>query len=91
MAERRSVVVRRRVYHVDASSDVWHIDGNHKLIRWWMVVHGGVDRYLHLITYFRCHTDSRSEFVLTERMRSHPARGSSEGLLICTSHHLYSG
>ena len=29
----RSVAVRRRVYHVDAANDVWHIDGNHKLIR----------------------------------------------------------
>ena len=24
--------MRRRVYHVDAANDVWHIDGNHKLI-----------------------------------------------------------
>ena len=31
-AERRSVAVRRRVYHVDAANDAWHIDGNHKLI-----------------------------------------------------------
>ena len=30
--ERRSVAVRRRVYHVDAANDVWYIDGNHKLI-----------------------------------------------------------
>ena len=32
-AERRGVAVRRRVYHVDAANDVWHIDGNHMLIR----------------------------------------------------------
>ena len=31
--ERRGVAVRRRVYHVDAANDVWHIDGNHMLIR----------------------------------------------------------
>ena len=35
-AERRSVAVRRRVYHVDAANYVCHIDGNHKLIRWCM-------------------------------------------------------
>ena len=56
-AERRSVAVRRRVYHVDAANNVWHIDGNHKLIRWRMVVHGGIDGYSRLITFLQCHPE----------------------------------
>ena len=67
-AERRSVAVRRRVYHVDAANDVWHIDGNHKLIRWRMVVHGGIDGYSRLITFLQCHTDNRAESVLSAFM-----------------------
>ena len=64
----RSVAVRRRVYHVDAANDVRHIDGNHKLIRWRMVVHGGIDGYSRLITFLQCHTDNRSESVLAAFM-----------------------
>ena len=30
--EKRLRTVRRRVYQVDSSNSVWHIDGNHKLI-----------------------------------------------------------
>ena len=33
-AIRRSVAIRRRVYHVDGPNCVWHMDGHHKLIRW---------------------------------------------------------
>ena len=33
-ALRRSIAVRRRVYHASGPNAVWHIDGNHKLIRW---------------------------------------------------------
>lgn len=32
-ALRRSVTIRRRVYNVPGPNVVWHIDGNHKLIK----------------------------------------------------------
>ena len=32
VAERKSKAVKRWVYHVSYPNDVWHIDGNHKLI-----------------------------------------------------------
>ena len=68
VAERSRRAIQQRVYSVPhpptASYDamnmffhanyVWHIDSNHKLIRWSMVIHGAVDGY------------SRS-FVLTMR------------------------
>ena len=53
---------------MDAANDVWYIDGNHKLIRWRMVVHGGIDGYSRLITFLQCHTDNRSESVLAAFM-----------------------
>ena len=35
--ERRHCAVTRRVYTVPHPNYVWHIDGNHKLIRWPLV------------------------------------------------------
>ena len=53
-AARRSVTIRRRVYYADGPNAMWHIDGNHKLIRWRFVVHGGVDGYSRMIVYLNC-------------------------------------
>ena len=37
--------VQRRRYSVPGTFALWHIDGNHKLIRWGFVIHGCVDGY----------------------------------------------
>ena len=50
-AEQRSIAIRRRAYHVSAPNEVWHIDGHHKLIKWRLVIHGGIDGYSRLITF----------------------------------------
>ena len=64
VAERKSKAIRR-VYHVPHPNDVWHIDGNHKLIKWHFMVHGGVDGYSRLVTFLECHTNNRVEIVLS--------------------------
>ena len=81
-ALRKSIVVRRRVYHVSGPNAVWHIDGNHKLIRWRMVIHGGVDGYSRTIVYLKGAQNNRAdtvmvafneavdEYCLPERVRS---------------------
>lgn len=61
---RRSRAIVRRVYSVACPNEVWHIDGNHKLIRWRFVIHGGIDGYSRLITYLHCSTDNTSATVL---------------------------
>ena len=66
--ERGSTAVKRRTYHVERANDVWHIDGNHKLIRWRLVIHDGIDGFSRLITFLRCHTDNRSSSVLASFM-----------------------
>jgi hypothetical protein len=38
---RRTVTIKRRQYCVPCPHYMWHIDGNHKLIKWKMVIHGG--------------------------------------------------
>ena len=47
----------------DGANSVWHIDGNHKLIRWRFVIHGAIDGYSRLITFLKCHTNNKSESV----------------------------
>ena len=65
VAERRSTAIKRRSYHVSRPNDVWHIDGHHKLIRWRLVVHGGIDGYSRTITFLRCHINNRASTVLS--------------------------
>ena len=65
VAERKSKAIRRRVYHVPHPNDVWHIDSNHKLIKWRFVVHGGIDGYSRVITFLKCHTNNRADTVLS--------------------------
>ena len=42
---------------------MWHIDCNHKVIRWRFVVHGGIDRYSKMITYLKCANNNRASTV----------------------------
>lgn len=42
---RRRNPIDRRAYKVTRPNALWHIDGHHKLIRWGIVIHGGVDGY----------------------------------------------
>ena len=41
-----------------------HTDGHHKLIRWRLVTHGGIDGYSRLILFLECSTSNKAETVL---------------------------
>ncbi|CAL8235713.1 unnamed protein product [Boreogadus saida] len=56
--------VKRRCYSVPAPNSLWHIDGHHKLIRWRVVVHGGIDGFSRLILYLTAATNNRAQTVL---------------------------
>ena len=49
-------VLHRREYSVESPNALWHIDGYHKLIRWKIVIHGGIDGYSRLVTYLQITT-----------------------------------
>ena len=78
--------LRRRTYNVSAPNNLWHIDSNHKLIRWHFVIIGGVDGFSRLVTYlkcadnnkaetvFQCFKDGVSEFGVPDRVRSDQGR-----------------
>lgn len=59
---RRSL--RRRQYNVSTPNALWYIDGYHKLIRWRMVVHGGIDGYSRVPVYLKVAANNTSDTVL---------------------------
>ncbi len=71
-----------RQYSVPGPNSLWHIDGYHKLIRWRIVVHGGIDGYSRIPVYlnvssnnradtvFRAFSGAVSKFVLSSRVRA---------------------
>ena len=74
-AARRSVTIRRRVYFADGPNAIWHIDGNHKLIRWRFVVHGGIDGYSRTVVFLRCSTNNQASTVLASFMEATEIHG----------------
>ncbi|XP_028258071.1 uncharacterized protein LOC114442995 [Parambassis ranga] len=62
---RRRHAIRRRIYSVSSPNQLWHIDGNHKLVRWRMVFHGCVDGFSRTIIYLACVDNNRASSVLS--------------------------
>ena len=56
--------IYRRNYSVRCANTLWHIDGNHKMIRWRIVVHTAIDGYSRLIPYLYCGNNNKSSTVL---------------------------
>ena len=43
---------------------MWHLDGHHKLIRWKLVTHGGIDGKTRTIVFLECSSNNRADTVL---------------------------
>ena len=48
---------------MEGPNSLWHIDGNHRLIRWKVVIHGGIDGHSRTIVFLKCATN-RADTVL---------------------------
>ncbi len=44
--------LHRHKYSVEGSNALWHVDWNHKLIRWRVVIHGGIDDIAELFSIY---------------------------------------
>ena len=62
---RLCMALHRRQYNVPSPNALWYIDGCHKLIRWWFVVHGGIDRYSRVPVYLKVASNNRADTVFT--------------------------
>ena len=57
-------IVSRRHYSVPGPRSLWHLDGNHKLIRWGFVIHGCVDGFSRRKMFLKCSTNNKAVTVL---------------------------
>lgn len=62
--ERFQRAIHRRKYCVPYPNSLWHIDGYHKLVRWRIVIHGGVDGYSRIPVYLVASDNNRATTVL---------------------------
>ena len=63
-AIRRRRQIIRRTYNVTSPNNLWHMDSNHKLISWRIVIHECIDGYSRAIIYLTCCTDNKASSVL---------------------------
>lgn len=63
---RRRTTISRRVYSLPCPNFIWHLDGNHKLIRWKLVEHGAMDGYSRMLMFLQCSNNNRSETVVQQ-------------------------
>lgn len=80
--ERTKGRLQRRVYNVKGPNELWHVDTNHKLIRWNFVIVGGIDGFNRLpvmlectgnnsaATILRCFLDAVHQFGIPSMVRS---------------------
>ena len=61
-------ILHRRVYNVKSPNSLWHLNGYHKLIRWNIVVHSGIDGFSRLIMYLKASPNNYSSTVLSSFM-----------------------
>ncbi|KAE8245892.1 hypothetical protein A4X06_0g5347 [Tilletia controversa] len=55
--------IRRREYYVPFVNSLWHIDGHYKLIKYKIVIHGGVDGKSRTVTFMQASPNNRAETV----------------------------
>lgn len=64
VVERRRSRLRHRVYDCPCPNYVWHMDGNHKLVRWGFVIHVAIDGFSRLVTFGETSTNNEARTVL---------------------------
>lgn len=57
--------LHRRTYNVPSLNSLWHMDGNHKLVRWQFVIHGQIDGFSRMVIYLNVADNNRSGTVLS--------------------------
>ena len=63
--ERKKGRLKRRVYNVQGPNYLWHIDTNHKLVRWNFIIVGGIDGFSRLPVMLKCTDTNNADTLLT--------------------------
>ena len=56
-------------YNIVSPNTLWHIYGYHKLIRWQVVIHGGIDGYSQVPVYLKVASNNKAVSVLNAFMQ----------------------
>ena len=64
MESRRRQRIKRRVYNVKGPHHLWHLDGNHKLKDFHLVIHGCIDGFSRNVIYLRVIDNNNANTVL---------------------------
>ena len=62
--QRRTGRLQRRVYNVQGPNHLWHVDTNYKLIRWNLIIIGGIDGFSRLPVMLKCSDNNKADTVL---------------------------
>ena len=62
--DRKKGRLRRRVYNVQGPNHLWHVDTNHKLIRWHLIIAGGIDGFSRMVMFLKCVDNNKAETLL---------------------------
>ena len=62
--QRRKGRLHRRIYNVQGPNHLWHLDTNHKLIRWYFIIVGTIDGFSRLPVVLECTTDNKADTIL---------------------------
>ena len=65
IAQRKRGQLHRRVYHVQGPNHLWHVDTNYKLIRWNLIIIGGIDSFSRLPVMLKCSDNNKADTILT--------------------------
>jgi len=50
-------------------NSLWHLDGDHSLIRWKILIHGCIDGFSQRITFLKCSANNKAELFLDAMKR----------------------
>ena len=64
IAKRSKGRLHRRIYNVRGANQLWHVDTNHKLIRWNFVVFGAIDGFSRLPVALQCFNNNKSDTLV---------------------------
>ncbi len=67
-AERSSRNFHPRLYETPCPNYVWHLDGNHKLVKWGFVTHLAIDGFSRLITFGETSDNNKADTVIRKFM-----------------------
>ena len=63
---RREKKIKRRIYHVAGPHHLWHLDTNHKMVRFNLSVAGGIAGFSRTCTFLSCNDNNLSVTMLSE-------------------------